>query len=131
MSDTPTRAEYLENPTMFWTIALLDLGCAGLGSFIAAIGMLRRQPWARIAAYAILDWYAFVSIAVAAMAITMLVKDDESASLPGTIAFSAFATVFSALAVALYRTALAKPSRAQPEVETAASFRLRLRHRRA
>ncbi len=130
MSGNPSRAEYLENPTMFWTIALLDLGGAAPGAVAAGVGILHRRPWARVAAYAVIGWYALVSVSVAAMAVTMLVKGDESASLPGTAAFCVFAALLCTVAIVLYRTAYARGG-GEPAIELEAPTGLSLGRRRA
>jgi hypothetical protein len=80
MSATPTAKDYLAGPTFGWTIALLDLGLALPASVAVCIGVRRGARWAQKGLYAIVAWYALVGTAVAAMAISMYVRDDSTMS---------------------------------------------------
>jgi len=80
MSSAPTANDYLAGPTFGWTIALLDLGLALPASVAVCIGVRRGARWARKGLYAIVAWYALVGTAVAAMAISMYVRDDSTIS---------------------------------------------------
>jgi hypothetical protein len=106
--DTPSAADYLEAPTFFWTIALLDLGVALPAVIAAAIGLRHGSGWARKLACAVAGWLALVGPSVGAMAIAMYAGDAPESSAGQAIALTALGLVFTALAVALYR-ALARP----------------------
>jgi hypothetical protein len=94
MSATPTAKDYLAGPTFGWTIALLDLGLALPASVAVCIGVRRDARWAQKGLYAIVAWYALVGTAVAAMAISMYVRDDSTM-------FAAQMAIMSVLGAAL------------------------------
>ncbi len=100
--DNPTRAEYLDDPAMFWMIAMLDLGFAAPLSAAAGVGMLRGREWARRLLYAIVGWYALTGLAVASMAITMRLRDDPVSTVANMSAMVTFGCVFAVLASVLY-----------------------------
>ena len=102
----PTRADYLESPTMTWTIVLLDLGIAVPAAVAAGVGLLRRAAWARTAAYAAIGFFALVGPAVAAMAITMQVNDDPNASAGNVVLMTLVGLLLAGLGVAVYRPLL-------------------------
>lgn len=99
----PTIADFLENPTSYMLIGMLDLGLVVPAGIAAAIGLRRGAGWARTAAYAVIGWFALVPAAVAAMAIVMQLNEDPFASTGLTTMFSVAAFVFIAGAVLLYR----------------------------
>jgi hypothetical protein len=96
MSAKPTAEDYLAGPTFGWTIAVLDLGLALPASVAVCIGVRRGARWAQKGLYAIVAWYALV--AVAAMAISMYVRDDSTMS----AAQMAFMSVLGAALVGLF-----------------------------
>ncbi|MEZ5406844.1 MAG: hypothetical protein R2761_02400 [Acidimicrobiales bacterium] len=102
----PTTNDYLENPTAYLLIGVLDLGIIVPAATVTAIALRRHLPWARTAAYALIGWFALVPAAVAAMAIVMTVNDDPNASTPATVTFVAAAAVFTVGAAGLYRPIL-------------------------
>lgn len=102
-SGEPSGADYLEGPSFFWTIALLDLGVALPVALAAGIGLLRGHGWARKALYGVVSWFGLVGAAVAAMNVTYQVNDDPNASVGMLVAFTVLALVFAAIAVLLYR----------------------------
>lgn len=108
----PTMPDYLENPTSYMLIGILDLGLVVPTAIVAAVGLHRHAVWARLLSYGVIGWFALVPAAVAAMAVTMVVRDDPAASIAMAVFFVMAALVFTAGAVALYRPAL-HPEEAQ------------------
>jgi hypothetical protein len=80
--------EYVEGPTLFWLIKLMDLGFL-LPAFAAAgAGLIRRNPVAVRLSYGMV-WYAVcMAGAILGMAIAMLLRDDPAASM-GMVGFIA------------------------------------------
>ena len=101
--ETPGAADYLEAPTFYWTIALLDLGVALPAVIASAIGLRRGQAWARKLAYAVAGWLALVGPAVGAMAITMYANRTPDSSAAQAMAMTALGLLFAVLAVSVYR----------------------------
>ena len=102
MGGEPSVPEYLENPTTFFLIALMDLGVFLPAAVGAGIALRGEAPWARKAMYGIVAWFALVGVAVAAMTITMQVNDDPAASVGQTATFVVAAVVFMALALRVH-----------------------------
>lgn len=75
----PPTSEYLEHPTAFWLIRLMDLGFVIPLGVVTGIGLLSRKPWAGRAAYAFSGVQALLACAVAGMAIRMTVAGDPAA----------------------------------------------------
>jgi hypothetical protein len=98
VADRAARSEYDEHPTAYWLVAFLDLGVVVPITVATAVGLLRRRPWAARAFYAIVGWYALVSGSVAAMALTMLARNDPAASTSRAVLLTAAATLFLILA---------------------------------
>jgi hypothetical protein len=73
-----------------------------------ALGLRRGAAWARRSAYAVIGWFATVPVSVAAMAITMVVRDDPEANGTNAIGLSVAAIAFLAVAVVLYRPLLTR-----------------------
>jgi hypothetical protein len=113
VSDEPSGADYLEGPTFFWTIALLDLGVALPTTVTTGVGLVRDAAWARKAMYAVVAWFALVGAAVAGMNIAMYVNDDPNASGTGVVAFTLYAFVFVSFAAYLYRPLFCAPPNAR------------------
>lgn len=72
--------EYLEGPTLFWVIKLLDLGFVIPASLATAIGLLRSRPAAIKAAYGLAGFLTCLVGSVAGMAAAMEIKHDPAAS---------------------------------------------------
>jgi hypothetical protein len=97
------RGEYLDNPHMYWTVVLMDLGILVPAAVATGIALLRGgAAWAHKAMYVIVGWLALVGPAVAAMGIAMAVNDDPAASAGKTVMFCAAAVAFVAFAARLY-----------------------------
>jgi hypothetical protein len=118
MSAAPTAKDYLAGPTFGWTIALVDLGLALPASVAVCVGVRRGARWAQKGLYAIVAWYALVGTAVAAMAISMYVRDDST--MPAaqmaimSVLGAALVALFILLHAPLLRRAQARGSDANP-----------------
>jgi hypothetical protein len=76
----PPTAEYLEHPTAFWLVRLMDLGFVIPVGAITGLGLVRRTPWSTRAAYGFIGVEMLLTCAVAGMAIRMWMRDDPAAS---------------------------------------------------
>ena len=103
----PYEAAYLDSPTVYWIVKLMDLGVVVPAALAAGIGLLRRTRWATKVMYAVIGWGALLGSAVAGMAIVMQVNDDPTASLANSLVFTGFALAFLLLAVVIYRPVFA------------------------
>lgn len=74
-------SEYVERPTLFWLIKLLDCGFVIPALIATGIGLLRRHPAALRAAYALAPFGTCLAGSVAGMAVAMEVKNDPSSSI--------------------------------------------------
>jgi hypothetical protein len=125
LRDHPRGAAYLELPNTFWVVKFYDLGLVVPAALIVGIGLLRRRPWARKPAYAIIGGYVLLGWSVAGMAWTMLLNGDPDASAAMVVGFtgiSAAGTVFGYfLYRPLFRIASDSPTHlpAQAELERA------------
>jgi hypothetical protein len=102
--DSPIPAEFEAARTFYWSIYLLDLGVVVPCAVVAAVALLRGTGLGRRGLYAVTGWFALVPPSVATMAFVMLVEDDPNASAASVAILSVAATLFAALAVAIYRT---------------------------
>jgi len=102
MSSSPTDEVYLAGPSFGWAIALLDLGVFMPLTVCACVGVIRSYRWGSKALYAVVTWFGLVGPAVAAMAITMYVNDDPTASGGNAIFMSGLGLAFLALAIYVY-----------------------------
>jgi len=103
MTGQPTSPDFLENPTAYLLIGVLDLGLVVPAAIVAAVGLARGAQSARTAAYAVIGWFALVPASVAAMSITMWLNDDPNADSATMALFVVAAVVFTAGAALLYR----------------------------
>jgi hypothetical protein len=94
---------------MYWLIVMLDLAAVVPATIASAIGLLRGASWARAAALAMAAWFAVTTPSVAVMAVTMLVRDDEFASVGVTVLLVAAAAVYVAFAAWLFRPLFRPP----------------------
>lgn len=106
MSGSPSNPEFLENPTSYLLIGILDLGLVVPASIAAAIALLRRVAWARKAAAAVIGWFALVPASIAAMALVMWMRDDPNLETSTLAIFVVAGVVFTAGAAFLYRPML-------------------------
>lgn len=117
LASEPDRREYLDNPTAFWIVAFLDLAIAAPLGVAAGVGLVRRSAWSGKALYAVVGWFALVPLSVAAMAITMVAKDDPSGSTGKAAAFVVFAVVFTAFAAWLWWPLVGNSAKAEIVVD--------------
>jgi len=97
------RGEYLENPHMYWTVVMMDLGMLVPAAVATGVALLRGgSAWAHKAMYVVVGWLALVGPAVASMGVAMEVNEDPNASLGKTVMFGVVAAVFVAFAARLY-----------------------------
>jgi hypothetical protein len=108
LSNTPS-VTYLDNPTAFWLVGVLDLGLIVPAAIATAVALRRGELWCRKASYVIIGWFSLVPASVAAMAITMQVNDDPLGTTGNTIIMTTAGVVFTACAVMLYRPLFQKP----------------------
>lgn len=102
VAGAPTDPTFLDNPTAFMLIGMLDLAIVVPATLTAAFGLWSGAVWGRAAAYAMIGFYAVVPLSVAAMAATMVVNNDPMGSLPATLGFGLVALVGTLGAIALY-----------------------------
>ena len=99
----PFSVDFVENPTAYLLIGILDLGLVVPAAIAAGLGLRLGTGWAREAAFAVVGWFSLVPASVAAMAITMQVNGDPNATTGATVLFSVAAVVFTLGAALLYR----------------------------
>jgi len=71
-------ADYLESPTLFWVIKILDFGFVIPLAIATGAGLLRQQPAAIKAAYGLIGFLTCLAGSVTGMAVAMEIKDDPS-----------------------------------------------------
>jgi hypothetical protein len=103
MSGNPASSEYLAAPTLFWTIALEDLGVVLPAVVAVGVGLLRGAGWAPKAQYAVVGWLALVPAAVAAMAIAMGIGHDPASSAAAAVLLTVIGLACAFLGAVLYR----------------------------
>jgi hypothetical protein len=101
--DQPTAVQYLSSPTPFWLVKLMDLGVIVPAAIAVGIGALRHREWARKPVYAILGAYTLIGASVAAMGITMSMRDDPDASVATVLGMSLLALLLAAVTYYIYR----------------------------
>ena len=131
MISKPSNPDYLASPTIYWTIALGDLGVAIPAMIAVGLGMWGGRSWPTRASFAVAGWMALVPVAVAAMGLTIYLDKQPSASLAAIGLLSAMAIVFLVPALLIYlplvrhspanRTTLADRQQAQHATTAAAS----------
>ncbi|HEY0639489.1 MAG TPA: hypothetical protein VGD67_17720 [Pseudonocardiaceae bacterium] len=106
MSATPSGAGYLAGPAMAWMLALLDLGLLVPALLATAAGLIRGAAWATRAAYVISGFLALVGPAVAAMSVTMTVRDDPAITTGQVVAMCVVGGLLGAFGIAVHRPLL-------------------------
>jgi len=101
--DQPTAVQYLSSPTPFWLVKLMDLGIIVPAAVAVGIGALRHREWARKPVYAILGAYTLIGASVAAMGITMSLRDDPDAGVATLLGMSLLALLLAAVTCYIYR----------------------------
>lgn len=103
LTGAPLTAEFASDPTMYWSIFLLDLGVVLPIAVGTAIGLWRGAAWAERATYAVVGWYVLVPISVAAMGIAMVLNNDPNGAIGQVFVLSGVSLVFVAVAAWIYR----------------------------
>lgn len=114
LGDHPSGTAYLDAPMLFWVVKFYDLGIVAPAALVVGIGLLRRQPWARKPAYAILGGYVLLGWSVAGMGWSMLASGDPQASMGVVIAVTALASAGAVFAYFLYRPLFSKKAITDP-----------------
>jgi hypothetical protein len=92
-SNTALGPELAGDPAMYWLILLMDVGVLVPLALVVARGLRHGRSWAEPAFLGLLTWYALVTVAVLAMAVTLVVNDDRYASTGQLILFMVVAAI--------------------------------------
>jgi len=104
MAAAPLAPEAQDDPGMFWTILLLDVGLVVPVAAWAGVALWRgRGAAAWKAGYAVVGWFALTGPSVAAMGLAMVARGDAHASLPLAGVFVAIGLAAVAAAAWLFR----------------------------
>jgi hypothetical protein len=106
MGAAPSGPAYRDAPTAFWVVKFYDLGIVAPAALVVGVGLLRRRPWARTPASAIIGGYVLLGWSVAGMAAMMLLLGDPDASVGQLIGAAGVAAAGTVFAVVLYRPLL-------------------------
>lgn len=102
-SGDPIPSDAREQPAMYWSILLMDMGVVVPATVAAGVSLLRGgAAWSRKAAHAVVGWFALVGTAVAAMGVAMLLDGDPNASGAAVAVFGMAAMAFVGLALWAY-----------------------------
>jgi len=71
-------ATYVEDPTVYWSIFLLDLGFVLPITIAVSVGLLQNRGFAQKAVYGMVGWYTLVIGSVAAMFVVMFLGGDSN-----------------------------------------------------
>lgn len=104
----PIPAEYSDDPSMYWSIFLLDLGVVVPVTVAVSVGLFLGTAWAQRALYGVVGWFSLVPISVSAMGIAMLVNDDPNAAVGNAIVLSTAALLFVGFSAWVYRPLLSR-----------------------
>lgn len=104
VTEEPLTEEFADDPAMFWTIVLLDLGIVVPAAAVTAFALFQRRTVSPKALYALTGWFTLVPVSVASMAIVILVNDDPHKSAASAAIFGAAAALFSLLAAWVHVT---------------------------
>ncbi|QIX26724.1 hypothetical protein ncot_08995 [Nocardioides sp. JQ2195] len=116
VTEASLPAEFMEERTFFWSILLLDLGVVVPLTVASAIALLRGAAVGSRALHAVVGWFALVPPSVAAMALVMVLKGDENASLPTTLLLGVVSVALGAVAWRMFLAARHLPA-SQPEAD--------------
>jgi hypothetical protein len=103
LEGSPVPADAVDDPAMFWTILLMDLGIFVPLALAAGVALRRGQAWAQTALFAAAGWFLLVTTAVTAMAATMLVNGDPHSAAGQVIIFGLTELLVIAYVARLYR----------------------------
>jgi hypothetical protein len=102
----PLADAYLQDPGMYWSIFLLDLGVVVPSLVVSGLALWRGRKWAHTALYALVGWFLLVPPSVTAMAITKVINGDPHANPADTVVLGVATVVFVAVGIVLYRPLL-------------------------
>jgi len=71
-------ATYTEDPTVYWSIFLLDLGFVLPFTVAVSVGLVQNRGFAQKAVYGMVGWYTLVVGSVAAMFVVMFLNGDSN-----------------------------------------------------
>jgi hypothetical protein len=71
-------ATYVEDPTVYWSIFLLDLGFVLPITITVSVGLLKNRTFAQKAVFGMAGWYTLVVGSVAAMFVVMFLNGDSN-----------------------------------------------------
>jgi len=71
-------AMYVEDPTVYWSVFLLDLGFVLPITIAVSVGLLQNWGFAQKAVYGMLGWYTLVVGSVAGMFVVMFLGGDSN-----------------------------------------------------
>jgi hypothetical protein len=71
-------ATYVEDPTVYWSIFLLDLGFVLPITIAVSVGLLKNRAFAQKAIFGMAGWYTLVVGSVAAMFVVMFLNGDAN-----------------------------------------------------
>jgi hypothetical protein len=114
---------YRDDTTLFWLVRLMDLAFIIPASLLTGIGLPRRVPWAARLAYGLVLFLTLEVGAVAAMAVSLAVRDDPSASPAFVVIMLAFTAGLALVVVRLVRALLAGRADGSGQPSTAQSGR--------
>jgi hypothetical protein len=82
---------YMEDPTVYWSIFLLDLGCVLPITIAVSVGIVKKKAFAKKAIFGMVGWYTLVVGSVAAMFVVMFLNGDPNIDgVPVLLLLSAF-----------------------------------------
>lgn len=93
ITNEPLAAEVAADPAMYWLIFLMDLGIFVPIAVLTAIGLSKGARWAPSLFTGTVTWFALITVAVAAMSITMIVNDDPNASIAQLAVFAGITAI--------------------------------------
>ncbi len=96
-------AEYIDDPSVYWTVFLLDLGIVVPITVAVSLSLLRGAVWARKAIYGLVGWYTIVTIAVLALFVSMLIHDDPNVAVDTVVLLFIATLLITAFTVWVYR----------------------------
>jgi len=80
-------ATYIEDPTVYWSIFLLDLGFVLPITIAVSVGLLQNKGFAQKAVYGMVGWYTLVIGSVVGMFVVMFLNGDSNVNAAMVIVF--------------------------------------------
>jgi hypothetical protein len=100
---SPSNSAFLDDPTAFWFVKLLDLGIIVPASIAGGVALMKGLRGAQRLMYALIFWLTLDAIAVFSMAVTMEVNDDPNGSRVLAVGFAILCVALISLSVKLVR----------------------------